>query len=175
MLGSSGANAGSEASEPSAECSSPVTSPSARSAFEQALGVGASSSSASSQPSFAPARNCCRMPSVASTSRPSKSYQPASGAMCGNPREDRKRSSSSSGFSPGSTRRNAFRISSSANTIEELDCSTPTGRTSTVPPSAGAADGAQWKPSVPSSTGTSESERMRCSSSRPNAGSASPS
>jgi hypothetical protein len=115
------------------------------------------------------------MPSVASTRRPSKSYQPASAAMLGNPRADRKRSSSSSGFSPGSTRRNAFRISSSPNTIDEFDCSTPTGRTSTVPPGDDEADGAQWKPSTPSSTVTSESERIRCSSSRPNAGSASPS
>ena len=112
---------------------------------------------------------------MASTRRPSKSYQPASAAMLGNPRADRKRSSSSSGFSPGSTRRNAFRISVSLNTIDEFDCSTPTGRTSTVPPSDEDADGAQWKPSTPSSTVTSESERIRCSSSRPNAGSASPS
>ena len=70
-------------------------------------------------------------------------------AMCGKPRADRKRSSSSSGFTPGSTRRNAFRISSSPKTIDELDCSTPTGRTSTVPPSAGARRlGAQRKTNV---------------------------
>ena len=66
--------------------------------------------------------------------RPSTSYQPASAAMCGKPRAERKRSSSSSGFTPGSTLRNAFMISSSPKTIEEFDCSTPTGRTSTVPP-----------------------------------------
>ena len=140
MLGSSGENAGSDASEPSAVCSSPVTSPSARTRSSSPSGSLASSSSTSSQPSRAPARNSCRIPSVASTSRPSKSYQPASGAMFGNPRADRKRSSSSSGFSPGSTRRNAFRISESPNTIEELDCSTPTGRTSTVPPRPATAD-----------------------------------
>ena len=86
-----------------------------------------SSSSASSQPSRAPARNSCRMPSVASIRRPSTSYQPASGAMFGKPLAERKRSSSSSGFTPGSTRRNAFSISSSPNTIDELDCSTPDG------------------------------------------------
>ena len=63
-----------------------------------ASGSVASSSSASSQPSRAPARNSCRMPSVASIRRPSNSYQPASGAMCGKPRADRKRSSSSSGL-----------------------------------------------------------------------------
>ena len=95
--------------------------------------------------------------------------------MFGKLRADRKRSSSSSGFSPGSTRRNAFRISESSKTIDELDCSTPTGRTSTVPPSEEDADGAQWNPSRPSSVVTSESWRIRCSSSRPNAGSASPS
>ena len=66
-------------------------------------------------------------------------------AMCGKPRADRKRSSSSSGFTPGSTLRNAFMISSSPNTIEELDCSTPTGRTSTVPPRPAPAVSAQRK------------------------------
>ena len=105
--------------------------------------------------------------------RPSYSYQPASGAMFGKPRSDRKRSSSSSGFTPGSTRRNAFRISASPNTIEEFDCSTPTGRTSTVPPRPAPADSAQRKRSVPSSSVSSEPLRMRCSSSRPQAGSAS--
>ena len=40
MLGSSGAKAGSEPSEPSAVCSAPVTSPSERSRAEQALGIG---------------------------------------------------------------------------------------------------------------------------------------
>ena len=34
---------------------------------------------------------------------PANSYQPASGAMCSKPRAERKRSSSSSGFTPGST------------------------------------------------------------------------
>ena len=66
-------------------------------------------------------------PSVASMRRPWTSYQPASGAMCSKPRAERKRSSSSSGFTPGSTRRKAFRISASPKTTDELDCSTPTG------------------------------------------------
>ena len=41
----------------------------------------------------------------------------------------RKRSSSSSGLTPGSTRRNAFSTSASSKTIDELDCSAPIGRT----------------------------------------------
>ena len=65
--------------------------------------------------------------------------------------------------------------SESLKTIEELDCSTPTGRTSTVPPRDVEAFSAQRKPSTPSSTVTSEFWRIRCSSSRPNAGSARPS
>ena len=96
------------------------------------------------RPARAPTRRGSRAgtpagcPSVASIRRPSTSYQPASEAMCGKPWALRKRSSSSSGFTPGSILRNAFMISWSPKTIEELDCSTPTGRTSTVPPSAGA-------------------------------------
>ena len=93
--------------------------------------------------------------------------------MFGNPRSDRKRSSSSSGFTPGSTRRNAFRISASPNTIDEFDCSTPTGRTSTVPPSPAPADDAHRNRSTPSVTVSSSPLRMRWSSSRPQAGSAS--
>ena len=73
--------------------------------------------------------------------------------MCSKARAERKRSSSSSGFTPGSTRRNAFRISPSPNTTDELDCSTPTGRTSTLPAAPCAADGAQRKRTEPSSTG----------------------
>ena len=88
-------------------------------------------------------------------------------------RAERKRSSSSSGFTPGSTRRNAFRMSDSPKTTDELDCSTPTGLTSTVPATPAAADSAQRKRSSPSSTGTSSPWRIRCSSSRPWAGSAS--
>ena len=93
--------------------------------------------------------------------------------MFGNSRSDRKRSSSSSGFTPGSTRRNAFRINASPNTTDEFDCSTPTGRTSTVPPSPAPADSAHENRSVPSSTVSSDDRRMRCSNSRPAAGSAS--
>ena len=129
-------------------------------------------SSTRSQPSRAPARYSCRTPSVASMRRPWTSYQPASGAMCSKPRAERKRSSSSSGFTPGSTRRKAFRISASPKTTDELDCSTPTGRTSTLPAAPCGADGAQRKRTAPSSTGTSSPWRIRCSSSRPWAGSA---
>ena len=101
------------------------------------------------------------------------SYQPASGAMCGKPRSVRKRSSSSSGLTPGSTRRNTFRISSSPNTIDEFDCSTPTGRTSTVAAELGAAPlgPAEAKRAVAGLD--SSPARIRCSSSRPCAGSAS--
>ena len=74
---------------------------------------------------------------------------------------------------PGSTRRKALRISSSPNTIEEFDCSTPTGRTSTVPPSPAPADSAQRKMNSSWPDCSSEFERIRCSSSRPAAGSAS--
>ncbi len=115
-------------------CSSPITVPSAYSLSSRPSGSLASSSSASSQPSRKPSRNSCRIPSVASIRRPSTSYQPTSEAMCGKPWALRKRSSSSSGFTPGSILRNAFMISWSPKTIEEFDCSTPTGRTSTVPP-----------------------------------------
>ena len=95
-------------------------------------------------------------------------------AMCGKPRADRKRSSSSSGFTPGSTRRNAFRISCSPNTIDEFDCSTPTGRTSTVPPTPGAgATPPSGSAACPPRPRRSRRARMRCSSSRPCAGSAS--
>ena len=130
----------------------------------------ASPSSTSSQPSRAPARYSCRIPSVASIWRPWISYQPASGAMCGKPRSDRKRSSSSSGFTPGSTRRNALRISDSPNTTDEFDCSTPTGRTSTLPAAPADALAAQRKRNAPSSTGTWSPWRIRCSSSRPERG-----
>ena len=61
-VGSSGAKAGSEASEPSAVCSSPITAPSAARRSSKRVRVAApSSSSASSQPSRAPGRNSCRI------------------------------------------------------------------------------------------------------------------
>ena len=69
--------------------------------------------------------------------------------MCAKSRSERKRSSSSSGLTPGSSRRKTFRISSSPKTTEELDCSTPTGRTSTVPPKPAAALSAQRKRMLP--------------------------
>ena len=99
-----------------------------------------SSSSASSQPSRAPARYSCRIPErrvdqAALVLVPAGERRDVREARA----RTRKRSSSSSGLTPGSTRRNAFRISASPNTIDEFDCSTPTGRTSTVPPSARAA------------------------------------
>ena len=68
--GSSGANAGSSASEPSAVCSSPDHRAERAAGGRAALRVAPSSSSASSQPSCAPARYSCRMPSVASIRPP---------------------------------------------------------------------------------------------------------
>ena len=61
-------------------------------------------------------------------SSPEYSYQPASAAMFGNSRADRKRSISSSGLTPGSRRRKTFSTSSSPKTTDELDCSAPIGR-----------------------------------------------
>ena len=127
-LGSSGANAGSSGRSRARVCMSPVTSPSARSARATRPGR------RRARRARAPSRRARRpgTPAGCRASRrsggPANSYQPASGAMFGNSRADRKRSSSSSGLTPGSTRRNALRISSSPNTTEELDCSTPTGR-----------------------------------------------
>ena len=50
--------------------------------------------------------------------------------MCSQPRSVRKRSTSSSGFTPGSIRRKSFSTSWSSSTIELFDCSTPIGRIS---------------------------------------------
>ena len=105
-LGSSGAKLGSVGVGAERRCAS---RPSPRRAAAGARGSGrvasASSSSASSQPSSAPGTNSCSTPSVASAGRPTYAYQPASGAMFGKPRSVRKRSSSSSGLIPASSRR----------------------------------------------------------------------
>ena len=50
--------------------------------------------------------------------------------MFAKPCSVRKRSISSSGLIPGSSRRKTLRISSSSNTTDVFDCSAPTGRTS---------------------------------------------
>ena len=81
-------------------------------------------------------RSAGACPSVASRLRPSISYQPARPGMCSKPCSVRKRVISRSGLMPGSTRRKTLRISSSPKTIDELDCSAPTGRGT----SAGGAD-----------------------------------
>ena len=86
-------------------------------------------SSACSQPSRPPT-NRCMMPSVTSIWRPVYEYQPTSCAMFSKPCSVRKRSSSSSGLIPASSRLNTLRISSSSNTIDVFDCSAPTGRAS---------------------------------------------
>ena len=67
--------------------------------------------------------NCCIMPSVASSGSPRYSYHPSSAASMREAVRARKRSSSSSGFSPASIRRKAFMISASSKTTEEFDCS----------------------------------------------------
>ena len=73
----------------------------------------------------APRTYSCRTPSVVSSGRPTYAYQPASRAMFSKPRSVRKRSSSSSGLTPGSSRRKTLRISSSSKTIDVFDCSRP--------------------------------------------------
>ena len=54
---------------------------------------------------------------------PSPSIQPSGAAQAGNPAPASARVTSSSGFSPGSSRRNSLRISRLPKTREELDCS----------------------------------------------------
>ena len=82
-LGSSGAKSGSPRSEPEHGVQ---LAGDARRGRARAARTPSRSSRHSSQPSRAPARYSCSVPSVASISRPSYSYQPASGAMCANPR-----------------------------------------------------------------------------------------
>ena len=65
----------------------------------------------------------CIVPSVASICAPTYAYQPASSAMFSNPASVKKRSSSSSGLIPASTRRNTFRIWASSKMTDEFDCS----------------------------------------------------
>ena len=67
-------------------------------------------------------------PPAWSSSSPSYSYQPCSGAMLANPCAVRNRSISSSGLMPGSRRAEDLEHGRSSNTIEVLDCSTPIGR-----------------------------------------------
>ena len=127
-LGSSGENAGSLASDPSTLCISAVAIPRLPRRWRKAAGSVPISSSASSQPPRASGRNSWATPSVVASADPSYSYQPRSGAMFGKPCCVRNRSTSSSGLTPGSSLRNTFNTSSSSNTIDELDCSTPISR-----------------------------------------------
>ena len=153
--GSSGANAGLPLSEPSAVCSSPVTCAERAQARRAARrDRDASSSSASSQPSRAPARYSCRIPSVASIRRPSYLVPAGQRRRCAG---TRARTGSAAARAPGS--RPARRAgtpsgsASSPNTIDEFDCSTPTGRTSTVPPSPAPRRRRPAEEQLPSSTG----------------------
>ena len=88
-------------------CISPVTSPSRRRRVEERVGSGRRSRRAR-----APSRRsrrctyCWRIPSVAPSGPPEYAYQPPSGAMFAKPCSVRKRSISSSGLIPGSSRRN---------------------------------------------------------------------
>ena len=89
-----------------------------------------SRSSASSQPPTASGRNCWATPRVAFSGAAVVLVPARAAARCsGSPAAVRKRSTSSSGLIPGSSLRNTFSTSSSSNTIEEFDCSTPIRRT----------------------------------------------
>ena len=80
--------------------------------------------------------------------------------MWAKPRSVRKRSISSSGLSPASTRRNALSTSASSKTIEVLDCSAPIGRTS-APGRGGSTPSRQWNSTRACSPWTSAPSRSR--------------
>ena len=88
------------------------------------------------------------MPSVATSRPPEYAYQPPSGGLFAKPCSVRKRSISSSGLTPGSRRRNTFRIASSSSTTDVFDCSAPTQRTSAGSRETGTCDGVELDGSV---------------------------
>ncbi len=126
-LGSSGAKAGSLGSEPSAGVHRAGHLAEPRKPVEEALRRRRRARRARA-PSRRPRRR--RTPGGARASRSavrrSSSYQPPSAAMFGKPCSLRKRSSSSSGLMPASSRRKTLRISASSKTIEVFDCSDET-------------------------------------------------
>ena len=95
--------------------------------------------------------------------------------MFSKPCSVRKRSSSSSGLMPGSSRRKTFRISSSSKTIELFDCSDSIGRASvsSVPSAAKPSSGRNSR--TPFSPCSVSPARIARTSSRASAGSARPS
>ena len=148
MLGSSGENAASEASEPSTVCSSPVTRPSARTC--------SSSPSGRAQPveHELPAVLRARQVLLQDAER---RVQPAALEVvpAGERRDVREpaRGQEAQQLQLGVLARldapERLQDQLVAEHDEELDCSTPTGRTSTVPPREDDAEGAQWNPSSP--------------------------
>ena len=172
VLGCSGAKAGSVASEPSVVCSSPVTTPSACRFARNASGSAPSASSARSQPSVAPARYSCRTPSVASMRLPSYCV-PA-----GDRRDVREVALGQEAQQlelrvharlDAPERLQDQRLAEHDRGVGLLDAD----RAHLDRPAFGGAPPDQRKPSVPSLACTSTLERIRCSSSRAWAGSAS--
>ena len=154
---------------------SPVTSPSARRRVEEAVRVAsASSSSASSQPSRAPARYSCRIPSVASTSAalvlvPAGQRRDVREAVRGQEAQQLELGVDArlerAGTPSGSARRRTRSTSSTARRR-------PGARRPCRRAGAGAAR-PSGSAACPPRRSTSRRPRMRCSSSRPCAGSAS--
>ena len=124
----SGQKVGSAGSEPRTVCIRPVTSPRRLSVSKNASSPATIASSARSHPSSPLATKRCIVPSVASICAPTYAYQPVSSAMFSNSAPVKKRSSSSSGLIPASTRRNTFRIWASSKMTDEFDCSPSTSR-----------------------------------------------
>ncbi len=93
--------------------------------------------------------------------------------MFGNPRQVRKRSTSSSGLTPGSSLRNTLSTIVSSNTTDEFDCSTPIRRTAVSADSRGSAPSNWWKLKCPSAVVISSLVSIRRSNSIACVGSAS--
>ena len=140
-------------------------------------GPSASSSSASSQPSTRAARRTAAGSRASRRAgRPSTRTSRRARAMFAKPCSVRKRSISSSGLIPASSRRKTLRISSSSKTIDVFDCSAPTGarlvqlaRRARRSPRPG---GTRRCPPRPAA---SAPERIALTSSRASCGSSSPS
>ena len=146
----------------------------AREAVEQPLGVGGAA-----RPAPAPSRRARRpgtpagSPSVASSRRPSTSYQPASGAMCGNPRVGQEAQQLELGVDArldAPERLQDQLLAEHHRGVRLLDADRAHVDRPAEP---GARRLAQRKRNSSSSTGRRALARMRCSSSRPCAGSAS--
>ena len=171
--GPPGAKVGSLESEPSTACIDPVTWPSR---FRR---VTNRSGALSARRARAPSRRArrARTPAARPASRRAAGRRTRTsrraGAMFVNPCSVRKRSSSSSGLTPGSRRRKTLRISSSSKTIDVLDCSLVITRAvvSSVPRLA--KPSSARNSSTPSPAGSVTPARIMCTSSRTWRGSAS--